>query len=67
MASVEVEGLTKTYGKRRGIEDVSFTVHDRSSWLCSVRPAQVKTTTLNLIAGTVTPNHGAIRIGGKKR
>jgi multiple sugar transport system ATP-binding protein len=65
MASVEVEGLTKTYGKRRGIQDVSFTVHDKE-FLAVFGPAGAgKTTTLNLIAGTVTPNHGAIRIGGK--
>jgi multiple sugar transport system ATP-binding protein len=65
MASVEIEGLTKTYGKRRGIEDVSFTVHDKE-FLAVFGPAGAgKTTTLNLIAGTVTPNRGAIRIGGK--
>ncbi|HEY0792225.1 MAG TPA: ABC transporter ATP-binding protein [Chthoniobacterales bacterium] len=65
MASVEVQGLTKWYGKRRGVEDVSFTVHDKE-FLAIFGPAGAgKTTTLNLISGTVTPNQGSVRIGGK--
>jgi multiple sugar transport system ATP-binding protein len=65
MASVEVQGLTKWYGKRRGVEDVSFTVHDKE-FLAIFGPAGAgKTTTLNLISGTVTPNRGSVMIGGK--
>jgi multiple sugar transport system ATP-binding protein len=65
MASVEVQGLTKWYGKRRGVEDVSFTVHDKE-FLAIFGPAGAgKTTTLNLISGTVTPSQGSVLIGGR--
>jgi multiple sugar transport system ATP-binding protein len=64
MATIEIEGLTKFYGKRRGVENVSFTVADKE-FLAIFGPAGAgKTTTLNLIAGTVTPNRGTVRIAG---
>jgi multiple sugar transport system ATP-binding protein len=65
MASVHLSGLTKFYGKRRGVEDVSLEVADQE-FLTVFGPAGAgKTTTLNLIAGIVTPDGGSIRIGQK--
>ena len=65
MASVELNGLTKWYGKRRGVEDLSLNIADEE-FVAMFGPAGAgKTTTLNLIAGIVTPNRGTVKIGGK--
>jgi multiple sugar transport system ATP-binding protein len=65
MASVQLHGLTKWYGKRRGIEDVTLDIADQE-FITIFGPAGAgKTTTLNLIAGIVAPNGGGIRIGGR--
>jgi multiple sugar transport system ATP-binding protein len=65
MASVQLYGLTKWYGKRRGIEDVTLDIADQE-FITIFGPAGAgKTTTLNLIAGIVAPNRGGIRIGGR--
>jgi multiple sugar transport system ATP-binding protein len=65
MASVELQGLTKWYGKRRGVEDLTLTIADKE-FVAMFGPAGAgKTTTLNLIAGIVTPNRGTVKIGGR--
>jgi len=65
MASVLLSGLTKFYGKRRGVEDVTLEVGDQE-FLTVFGPAGAgKTTTLNLIAGIVTPDRGSVRIGDR--
>jgi ABC-2 type transport system ATP-binding protein len=62
---VELEGLTKTFGPVRAVDDLSF----------SVRPGRVtgflgpngagKTTTLRLLLGLATPDAGRATIGGR--
>src|ERR1700754_5014390 len=65
MASVDLQGLTKWYGKRRGVENLSLTIADKE-FVAMFGPAGAgKTTTLNLIAGIVTPNRGTVKIGGR--
>src|ERR1700737_1290675 len=65
MASVQLTGLTKFYGKRRGVENVSLDIPDQE-FLTVFRPAGAgKTTTPKLIAGIVTPNQGAVQIGNR--
>ncbi len=65
MASVDLQGLTKWYGKRRGVEDLSLTIADKE-FVAMFGPAGAgKTTTLNLIAGIVTPNRGTVKIGDR--
>jgi ABC-type sugar transport system ATPase subunit len=65
MASVELNGLTKWYGKRRGVEDLSLNIADKE-FVAMFGPAGAgKTTTLNLIAGIVTPTRGTIKIAGR--
>jgi len=65
MASVELSGLTKWYGKRRGVEDLSLNIADKE-FVAMFGPAGAgKTTTLNLIAGIVTPNRGTVKIAGR--
>ncbi|HZC36054.1 MAG TPA: ABC transporter ATP-binding protein [Chthoniobacterales bacterium] len=65
MASIQLSGLTKFYGKRRGVENVFLDLQDKE-FLTVFGPAGAgKTTTLNLIAGIVTPDQGSIRIGNR--
>jgi multiple sugar transport system ATP-binding protein len=65
MASVQLHELTKWYGKRRGVEDVTLDIADQE-FITIFGPAGAgKTTTLNLIAGIVAPNRGGVRIGGR--
>jgi ABC-type sugar transport system ATPase subunit len=65
MASVDLQGLSKWYGKRRGVENLSLTIADKE-FVAMFGPAGAgKTTTLNLIAGIVTPNQGTVKIGGR--
>jgi multiple sugar transport system ATP-binding protein len=65
MASVQLHGLTKWYGKRRGIEDVTLDIADQEFMTIFGPAGAGKTTTLNLVAGIVAPNRGGIRIGGR--
>jgi multiple sugar transport system ATP-binding protein len=65
MASVELKGLTKWYGKRRGVEELNLDIADKE-FVAMFGPAGAgKTTTLNLIAGIVTPNRGTVKIAGR--
>jgi multiple sugar transport system ATP-binding protein len=65
MASVQLSGLTKWYGKRRGIEDVTLDIADKEFMTIFGPAGAGKTTTLNLIAGIVAPNGGGVRIGAR--
>jgi len=65
MASVQLHGLTKWYGKRRGIEDVTLDIADQEFMTIFGPAGAGKTTTLNLVAGIVAPNRGGVRIGGR--
>ena len=61
---IEVQGLTKRYGRLVAVDDLSFTV----------RPGEVmglvgpngagKTTTLRCLSGILPPTGGAVRLGG---
>jgi multiple sugar transport system ATP-binding protein len=65
MASVELQGLTKFYHKRRAVENLSLEVQDKE-FLAVFGPVGAgKTTTLNLIAGIVAPDRGTVKIGGR--
>jgi ABC-2 type transport system ATP-binding protein len=62
---IEVQNLTRTYGPRRAVDDLTFTV----------RPGEVvaflgpngagKSTTLRILAGYLPPTAGAARVGGR--
>ncbi|MEU9890090.1 ABC transporter ATP-binding protein [Sphaerisporangium sp. NPDC051011] len=63
-AVVETEGLTKFYGKRRGLEDLSL----------QIRPGEVfgylgpngagKTTTIRMLLDVIRPTRGVVRVFG---
>jgi ABC-2 type transport system ATP-binding protein len=62
---VEIENLTKTYGKNRGITDVSFTVKEGEIFGFIGPNGAGKTTTLRLLVGLIFPTSGSAKIFGK--
>jgi ABC-2 type transport system ATP-binding protein len=61
---IEVEGLTKLYGDRLAVRDLSFTVQP-GEVLGLVGPNGAgKTTTLRSVAGIIVPSAGRIRVAG---
>jgi len=63
MPEITVRGLTKTFGRERALNDVSFTVRDKE-FLTLLGPSGCgKTTTLMSIAGFQCPDKGTISCG----
>jgi iron(III) transport system ATP-binding protein len=61
---LELDGVSKSYGSERVIEDLSLSVHD-GEILTLLGPSGCgKTTTLSLIAGLERPNAGEVTLGG---
>jgi len=65
MAVLELESLTKRFGRVAAVDDLSLTI-DHGLLVCLLGPSGCgKTTTLRLIAGFVDPDAGSIRVGGR--
>ncbi|MEM9193843.1 MAG: ABC transporter ATP-binding protein [Myxococcota bacterium] len=63
-AVIQVEGLTKTYGERTAVRDVSFSV-DRGEIVGFLGPNGAgKTTTLRMITGYLSPSAGSVSVDG---
>jgi iron(III) transport system ATP-binding protein len=63
MAAVEVEHLTKRFGARPAVDDLTLKV-EHGLFACLLGPSGCgKTTALRLIAGFLAPDDGAIRVG----
>jgi ABC-2 type transport system ATP-binding protein len=61
---IEVEGLTKDYGSRRAVEDLSFTA-GKGEILGFLGPNGAgKTTTMRVLSGYMPPTSGSVKIGG---
>jgi ABC-2 type transport system ATP-binding protein len=61
---LEVDGLTRRYGKREAVRDLSFRA-EAGEILGLVGPNGAgKTTTLRCLAGILPPSEGRLRIGG---
>ncbi|MCS6962842.1 ABC transporter ATP-binding protein [Thermoflexus sp.] len=65
MRIIEVEHLTKYYGKARGIEDVSFQVEEGEIFGFIGPNGAGKTTTIRLLLALIYPTRGRARIFGK--
>jgi iron(III) transport system ATP-binding protein len=66
MAVVELVGLTKRYGEQAVVDRVDLAI-EHGKLVCLLGPSGCgKTTTLRLIAGFVTPDDGAVVVGGKR-
>ena len=63
-ATVEVEGLTKSYGQRRGIVDVSFTVQQGEVFAFLGPNGAGKTTTIRVLMALLRADAGSARIAG---
>jgi iron(III) transport system ATP-binding protein len=66
MGFLELDGLTKHYGKAAVVKDVTLSV-EKGQLVCLLGPSGCgKTTTLRLIAGFLEPDGGEIRVGGRR-
>ena len=63
-AMIEVERLTKSYGSKRGIADVSFRVEEGDVFGFLGPNGAGKTTTIRLLMALLKPNAGSARIAG---
>src|SRR5213078_2006691 len=63
-AIIEVEGLTKSYGSKRGITDVSFQVEEGEVFGFLGPNGAGKTTTIRLLMALLRADAGAARIAG---
>ncbi|HEU5441516.1 MAG TPA: ATP-binding cassette domain-containing protein, partial [Ktedonobacterales bacterium] len=63
-AIIEVEGLTKRYGSKRGITNVSFQVEEGEVFGFLGPNGAGKTTTIRLLMALLYPDSGAARIAG---
>lgn len=63
-AAIEIEQLTKRYGKRRGIADVTFAVPAQTLFGFIGPNGAGKTTTIRILLGLLAPTSGSARIFG---
>jgi ABC-2 type transport system ATP-binding protein len=64
MMAIEVEGLSKRYGPKIAVDDVSFTVAEGEIFGLLGRNGAGKSTTVDCLAGLRVPDHGRIRVAG---
>ncbi len=65
MGRVSVEGVTKAYGPKRVLQDLSLAVEDGECFTLLGPSGCGKTVLLRLVAGFETPDAGEITIGGR--
>src|ERR1700674_3293634 len=63
-AIIEVEGLTKSYGGKRGIADVSFKVEEGEVFGFLGPNGAGKTTTIRILMALLHADRGTARIAG---
>ena len=61
---ITVSGLTKSYGKNRGIDDISFTIPEGEIVGFLGPNGAGKTTTMNIITGYLTADTGSVEVAG---
>jgi ABC-2 type transport system ATP-binding protein len=64
MTAIEVEGLSKRYGRKVAVDDVSFAVAEGEIFGLLGRNGAGKSTTVDCLAGLRVPDHGRIRVAG---
>src|SRR5215211_1429085 len=66
MPEIHVDGLVKTFGDQRALDDVGFTVADGELFTLLGPSGCGKSTTLMSIAGFQTPEQGSIEVGSER-
>jgi ABC-2 type transport system ATP-binding protein len=61
---IAVDGLTRFYGPKRGVEDLSFTVEQGEIFGFLGPNGAGKTTTIRLLMGLIRPTRGSARVFG---
>jgi ABC-type sugar transport system ATPase subunit len=64
MAKIELQGITKRFGKLTALDNVTLTIKDKEFFVLFGPAGAGKTTILNNIAGIQVPTEGVVRIGG---
>ncbi len=65
MAEVRLEGVTKTFGETRAVDDLNLTIEDGAFVVLLGPTGAGKTTTLRLVAGLEAADVGTIAIAGR--
>jgi ABC-2 type transport system ATP-binding protein len=66
MAAIEIESLTKWYGRTRGVEDVTFAIEPGEIFGYLGPNGSGKTTTIRCLMGLLRPSGGAVRVLGER-
>ncbi len=66
IAAIEIESLTKWYGRTRGVEDVTFAVEPGEIFGYLGPNGSGKTTTIRCLMGLLRPSRGAVRVLGER-
>lgn len=62
---IQIENLTKRYGKKRVLDGINVTLNDQNAWLLGPNGSG-KTTLFRIILGLLPSNTGTIKVGEKK-
>src|SRR5262245_33501104 len=62
-AAVRLDGVSKAFGTRRVLDDVSFEVPAGSGFIILGRSGTGKSVTLRHIVRLITPDHGRVFVG----
>src|SRR5699024_5913680 len=62
---IEVKGITKKYGKKLALDDVSFTLDEPKIYGLLGRNGAGKTTFMDILAGHQLPTNGKVHVNGK--
>jgi len=65
VAAIELQGVTKTYGKARGVADIDLAVEDGEVFGYLGPNGAGKTTTIRLILDFIRPTSGTVRVLGR--
>jgi ABC-type sugar transport system ATPase subunit len=65
MATVEIQNMTKRYGKVTAVDDMSLSLGDGEFFVVLGPSGAGKTTTLKSVAGLVDIDEGEVKIGGR--
>jgi len=66
MAAIEIESLTKWYGRTRGVEEVTFAIEPGEIFGYLGPNGSGKTTTIRCLMGLLRPNSGQVRVLGER-